>query len=1337
MGDRVGRSIGFVLCLLCSVPALAGATERTTAARFTRWEGDLPRSIVAPLDGALSAPHAGTPESAARAFLRDERELFGLSERDLADLELTSSVRGPAGSTHLYFRQTIGGIEVYQGRINLTLRVDGAVLYVGSRLFPGLSAAGEPALSRGAAERRAAYELGAPADKPPRSRLVVVPQDSSSRLAWEVRLAAKNGDDTLLLVDADDGAVLDRSSLVFYGSARVLNATKPNPETEEWAPAEHQLLPIPAGWLAGAGTNLSGNNASSHLFDPSDPGLSSPTAAYDYPFNTPQSALVNAWYWVNWAHDRFYALGFDEQAGNFQTNNFGLGGLGGDAVRVYEAIEGYRAYPTASFTATVDGIAPTLTVPWESVCRICADHNGEIDDGGDRSEAFMRDIILHEYAHGVTTRRVGGPADATCLTGPVPGQPMALAEGWSDLFAMSFFNEPRLGEYFTEGFGWIHDPRHDLHYGEFGRIGDTGNNHASNGQIWNGALWELRQSMVALDPLNGLEQFHQLIVEALALTPCHPTFLDARDAILAADTLLYGSAHHRPIWNVFAARGMGQTATTTGPNDSAPVAGFTTPAALACAPPPAPAGLVATATNANKVGLIYSAAGAAAVEVWRDDLNNPADAPEQIATTTSMTTFNDTTVQGGKSYRYHLVALGSGGTVCRSGLSTTSDVVATGSCNATYPIFVPNLTVTDTGNASCGLTISWQPAQPACPGSGAPIVYNVYRSPANSALEGNLAANDYYPYVEGGDTGTPGFVPSDYMLLARTTGTSIVDVPPGTDVVPDPTYPTGQFFFDDGAYYIVTAQHGTLGDPPDHRDRGSSQVMQWATAIPTLGRTPFLSWNFDSGAQGWSLSNHSASPLNDWTVVDPSATSWGNTWDAPGDAAGGSGMAWVTGDAGGGPSTASSHSCEDGSYVRSPSFDGTGGATLLSYDYWSQQDGYSELFHSLALSASGNTTYEAGMLTTQRFRGPARYGWQRAEIDLKRFGTPTTTMYFYFNGVRCGFLDEFGIDNVRIDRGTVCQRSNLKLDGATIDDASTGLGDGDGRLEPGETARVAMSLLNDGGATATTPTGFLAPKSIGAAVLDAHATFPSIASTAKATSTGDGFLVSLPATADCLGSTTFELQLNDATGESAKVLWSVPNDNDEDGLCAAVDNCPNAENRNQADGDADTVGNACDNCPTIMNTNQADTDLDTVGEACDNCPDVANANQANTDGDSAGNVCDCAPTNPALARIPQGITGQRFTSKTHMAWDANADAATYGVHVGTIAAGDPFSYTHVCDPSLASTVPETNDPVMPTPGELRYYLVSGANGCGEGGVGTDSAGNPRPYFPCGEGAPEN
>ncbi|MEZ4469980.1 MAG: lectin-like protein [bacterium] len=51
---------------------------------------------------------------------------------------------------------------------------------------------------------------------------------------------------------------------------------------------------------------------------------------------------------------------------------------------------------------------------------------------------------------------------------------------------------------------------------------------------------------------------------------------------------------------------------------------------------------------------------------------------------------------------------------------------------------------------------------------------------------------------------------------------------------------------------------------------------------------------------------------------------------------------------------------------------------------------------------------------------------------------------------------------------------------------------------------------------------------------------------------------------------------------------SVPADADGDGLCDALDNCPDVANADQADADGDGVGDACDNCAAIANADQAD-----------------------------------------------------------------------------------------------------------------------------------------------------
>lgn len=45
-----------------------------------------------------------------------------------------------------------------------------------------------------------------------------------------------------------------------------------------------------------------------------------------------RGSMTNTFYWINLNHDIFYQYGFDENAGNFQVNNYGNGGLANDAV---------------------------------------------------------------------------------------------------------------------------------------------------------------------------------------------------------------------------------------------------------------------------------------------------------------------------------------------------------------------------------------------------------------------------------------------------------------------------------------------------------------------------------------------------------------------------------------------------------------------------------------------------------------------------------------------------------------------------------------------------------------------------------------------------------------------------------------------------------------------------------------------------------------------------------------------------------------------------------------------------------------------------------------------
>jgi hypothetical protein len=70
----------------------------------------------------------------------------------------------------------------------------------------------------------------------------------------------------------------------------------------------------------------------------------------------PQSrrgAVTNAFYVANWYHDVLYHFGFDEAAGNFQLDNFGRGGSGGDQVLV--EIQDGSGVNNANFSPPPDG----------------------------------------------------------------------------------------------------------------------------------------------------------------------------------------------------------------------------------------------------------------------------------------------------------------------------------------------------------------------------------------------------------------------------------------------------------------------------------------------------------------------------------------------------------------------------------------------------------------------------------------------------------------------------------------------------------------------------------------------------------------------------------------------------------------------------------------------------------------------------------------------------------------------------------------------------------------------------------------------------------------------
>ncbi|WP_299703288.1 T9SS-dependent M36 family metallopeptidase [uncultured Pontibacter sp.] len=73
------------------------------------------------------------------------------------------------------------------------------------------------------------------------------------------------------------------------------------------------------------------------------------------------AAITNLFYWNNIIHDMWYQYGFDEASGNFQTDNFGKGGLGGDHVMA-EAQDNRNGVSrnNANFATPIDGRRPRM-----------------------------------------------------------------------------------------------------------------------------------------------------------------------------------------------------------------------------------------------------------------------------------------------------------------------------------------------------------------------------------------------------------------------------------------------------------------------------------------------------------------------------------------------------------------------------------------------------------------------------------------------------------------------------------------------------------------------------------------------------------------------------------------------------------------------------------------------------------------------------------------------------------------------------------------------------------------------------------------------------------------
>ncbi len=584
---------------------------------------------------AARAVPAGDPHRTVKAFLNDHQELF---RHDASALAAGKVLRDYAtahnGMRTVVWQQEVDGLPVFEALLSANLTKRGELITISSRFVSAKARPNrqQPLFPVATAILHAGKSVDEVAGVEGTPKLLWLPVEATTlRLCWEVMLIRKQGGELYrLVVDAETGQIWVRQCLTHYlsnASYRVYTSDSPTPFSPGWSfptngqpPAVSRTLVVtnavstnasPNGWINDGNNTTTGNNVDAYLdkdgdnaADPGSRPAGSPFRVFDFPLSLAQepvtytnAAVVQLFYMNNWVHDRLYELGFTEAAGNFQTTNFGRGGLASDAVRA-EAQDG-KDTDNANFSTPGDGSPPRMQMYIFTGATV--DHDGDLD----------AEVVIHEYCHGLSQRLIGNGGGLGAM------QSAGMGEGWSDFYALSLLSQPgdnlngcyALGTYATHGIYWTNnyyfgirrypystdlskspltfkdiDPAQASQHAGIPKnpTSPIGASQPHNmGEVWCVTLWEARARLITrLGFAAGNQTMLQLVTDAMKLTPANPNFIQARDAIILADQVNNDGANLNDLWSAFAKRGLGQGAfspassTTVGLYEGYGVPGF-------------------------------------------------------------------------------------------------------------------------------------------------------------------------------------------------------------------------------------------------------------------------------------------------------------------------------------------------------------------------------------------------------------------------------------------------------------------------------------------------------------------------------------------------------------------------------------------------------------------------------------------------------------------------------------------------------------------------------------------------------------------------------------------
>ncbi len=444
--------------------------------------------------------------AAMRGFLTAYAGVFGLTGRQVADLELVADYANPAGNmAWVELEQTLNGVPVFQGLIRGGFTAEGELARTTGPLAAGLDAAllpTAPAVTAAEAIARAAGSVGWSVDadalvqkserrgtltfsrasmaSDARAWLIYFPiAPGAARLAWATEIWG-DPDVFLILQDAEDGTVLFRKNLTSYQTQPATytyynddspapmspSTTLPGAGTQasyisrttstlignEGANAFNNL-----GWMTdgmnGASGWTDGNNVEAGLdllspdgIDPSGHAVGT-NRSLSFTYNpASDEPLSTPMYQSGEVTDQFVWV-----------NRFH------DATYLLGFTEQARNFQNDNFGRGGSGLDRISAEAEDSSGTSNANFSTPADGGRgrmqmyifpgptpDRSSGLDHDVLVHELTHGLSNRlHSNGTGLGTTMAG-------SMGEGWSDFYAralLSTADEDPNGIYSTGG--WV------------------------------------------------------------------------------------------------------------------------------------------------------------------------------------------------------------------------------------------------------------------------------------------------------------------------------------------------------------------------------------------------------------------------------------------------------------------------------------------------------------------------------------------------------------------------------------------------------------------------------------------------------------------------------------------------------------------------------------------------------------------------------------------------------------------------------------------------------------------------------------------------------------------